>query len=86
VLLFRATGAYVNKVPFNMGKMNVSFFQVGTGSFEVNSFTKTQNLGTAGVEFVYSATNGFFGSVQYDGEFGKGYSANELQLQLGYSF
>ena len=86
VLLFRATGGYVNEVPFNMGKMNVSFFQVETGSFEVNSFTKAQNLGTAGVEFIYGATNGMFGSLQYDGEFGQGYSANELQLQVGYSF
>ena len=86
VLLFRATGAYVNKVPFNLGKMAVSFFQVETGSFEVISFTKTQNLGMAGVEFVYGATNGMFGSIQYDGEFGQGYSANELQLQVGYSF
>ena len=86
VLLFRATGAYVNKVPFSMGKMTVDFYQTDIASFEVNSFTKTQNLGTAGVEFVYGATNGMFGSLQYDGEFGKGYSANELQLQVGYSF
>ena len=86
VLLFRATGAYVNKVPFSMGKMRVDFYQTSIASFEVDSFNKTQNLGTAGVEFVYGATNGMFGSLQYDGEFGKGYSANELQVQVGYSF
>lgn len=86
VLLFRATGGYVNQAPFNMGKMTVDFYQTGIGSFEVNSLKKTQNLGTAGAEIVYGATNGLFGSVQYDGEFGRGYSANELQLQVGYSF
>ena len=69
-----------------MGKMRVDFYQTSIASFEVDSFNKTQNLGTAGVEFVYGATNGMFGSLQYDGEFGKGYSANELQVQVGYSF
>jgi uncharacterized protein with beta-barrel porin domain len=85
-LLFRATGAYVNQVPFSVGAMQVSFLQVGTGSFLVNSFSTTQNLGTAGAEIVYSANSGIFGSIQYDGEFGRGYSANELQLQVGCSF
>ena len=86
VLLFRATGAYVNQLPFNIGKMTVNFYQTGIGTFEVNSLNKTQNLGMAGAEIVYGATNGLFTSIQYDGEFGRGYSANELQLQVGYSF
>ncbi len=86
ILLFRAMGAYVHQLPSHMGFMNVSFFNITSSSFQVNSFTKTQTLGAASAEVTYGAINGILGSVQYEGEFGEGYSSNNLQLQLGYSF
>ena len=51
-----------------------------------NFFFWWSKIGTVGAELVYGGPTGIFGSVQYNGEFGSGYSENELQLQIGYSF
>ena len=56
------------------------------GSFQVNSFTDTENLWTAGVDFLYRAKSGFFVGVDYQGEFGSGYFSNEAQFKAGWAF
>ena len=85
IYLIKTTFAYVNKRPFDLGAMTVALTELG-GSFTVNSFTETENLWTPGIEFVYRAPYGLFASIEYDGEFGSGYTSNQLQGKFGWCF
>lgn len=85
VFILRETLSYVNKKPFNTGKIRASI--VGApGSFTVESFTKAQNLFSPALEVFYRATNGGFCSLTYEGEYGSGYSSNEVIGEVGIFF
>ena len=84
--ILKETVGYINKQPFNVGAMNAAI--VGApGSFTVTSFNDNQSLFTPGVEILYRSDEWrAMISLSYDGEFGSGYIANELQLRIGKYF
>jgi hypothetical protein len=57
-----------------------------TGEFGVDIFTQAQNLFTPGVEIFFEEKHQVFFSLVYEGEFGGGYTTNELLLRLGKAF
>jgi len=84
--ILKETAAYINKQPFHVGAMTAAV--VGApGSFSVTSFTKNQSLFTPGIEILFrSCEQSAMVSLSYDGEFGSGYMANELQVRVGKYF
>jgi hypothetical protein len=84
--ILKETAAYLNKQPFHVGTLRASI--VGSpGSFGVSSFEQNQSLFTPGLEILYrSWRNNAMVSLSYNGEFGSGYSSNELQLRIGKYF
>ena len=73
LFLLKMNAAYVNKIPFGIGHMTAYLIPAG-GSFQVDSFTDCENLWTAGLELLCRENySGWFGAVEYRGEFGSGY-------------
>lgn len=84
VCVFNGKLSYVNKAPFNTGR--ISAFIVGApGSFTVTSFT-TQNLVSPGAQVFIKGNNNIYGSLTYDGEFGSGYIFNQVVGTIGKTF
>lgn len=84
--ILKETLGYINKQPFHVGSMNAAI--VGApGSFSNTSFRQNQSLFTPGIEIFYrSNEKNIMASFSYDGEFGSGYIANELQFTIGKYF
>ena len=79
--------SFVNKKTFRTG--NVSSAIVGTTAlFSVESFRNTQNLGSAGIEFLWrrGQKNPVTFSLAYNGEFGSQYWSQEGIIRLEKDF
>ena len=82
--ILKETLAYINKQPFSVGAMTAAV--VGApATFTVSSFRHNQSLIAPGIEFLYRKKNTML-SLGYDGEFGSGYTSNEVQLRFGEYF
>ena len=81
----RGKASYVNLIPFQVGHVT-AFLTGAPSSFTVTSFTKTQNLIAAAVEFFCQHRSGWFGSLQYDGQYGSSYSNNQATMRVGKMF
>ena len=86
--VLRESISYVNKAPFNVGKIQANI--VGyPGSFSVDSFTETENLVSPALQILYRGTSGAFGSLSYIGEFQLGsswYVSNAVLAKVGCYF
>jgi len=84
-IMLKGCAAYVNKAFFDVGKVQAAL--VGNPKyFTLKTFKQNQNLFTLGVTGLFEGSDGWYGSVAYDGEFGNKYIANDLQLQFGRAF
>ena len=81
----RGKASYVNLIPFQVGQVT-AFLTGAPSSFTVTSFIKTQNLIAAAVEFFCQHRSGWFGSLQYDGQYGSNYSNNQATMRVGKMF
>lgn len=85
MVVFREKLSYVNKAPFQTGKVTAAI--VGEpGSFTVETFTTNQSLVAPGFELFFRSRGGFFASANYEGEFGSGYRSNSVFAKLGVEF
>lgn len=81
----RQTLSYVNKKPFSVGQVIASV--VGQpGFFTVETFQDVQNLFSPSAEIFFKRKDGVYGSLIYIGEFGSGYTSNEVFLKVGIYF
>ena len=86
-LLLEEKGSYVNKTPFNVGRVNA--FLVGSaGSFTVETFTSSQNLGVVEMLFGFEPINRCYpyGSLSYQGEFGSGFQSHQVTTEVSWDF
>ncbi len=83
-LLFVPRASYINKKPFNVGKIEASI--VGnTSTFD--SLEDVQNIAAGGLDIFFEThSNGIFGQISYDGEFGTQYTSQELRFEIGIDF
>jgi len=85
IVVLREKAAYLSKAPFDTGRVTSAF--VGSpNSFTVETFTSNQNLFTGSLELFVKGNNGWFGALQYDGEFGSDYISNQCVAKLGKYF
>ena len=83
--ILRQTIAYVFKNPHSIGHL-IAAIPNGPGTFTVQSFAKNQNLLTLGFEASYFSEIGWFGTLNYNGEFGSDYESNVVQAKIGCNF
>jgi uncharacterized protein with beta-barrel porin domain len=87
--IFQQSASYVNKALFNT-KMSAAIViptVIPAGSFTVQSYNKTLNLGAVGLELFYKhKPTGFFLSTTYQGEFGSSYMSNDITGTVGVFF
>ena len=81
----RGKASYINLIPFQVGQVT-AFLTGAPSSFTVTSFIKTQNLIATAVEFFGQHRSGWFGSLQYDGQYGSSYSNNQATMRVGKMF
>ncbi len=84
-IVLREGASYVNKKPFNVGKITAALVVAG-GGFLVDSFEGTQNLFAPSLELFYRSNGDVFTGLTYYGEFGSGYVSNTGQAQVGMNF
>ncbi|MBS0615583.1 MAG: autotransporter outer membrane beta-barrel domain-containing protein [Verrucomicrobia bacterium] len=79
--------SYVNKKPFQMGRLRAYIVGVPE-EFTVQTFTTPQNLGVAKFELTFQpkARNYFWGSISYQGEFGSKFIAHIVALTGNWNF
>jgi len=81
-------GSYVNKKPFSTHPQH-AYFAGGTSSFDVKLFPgELQNLGVVslGSQFVPCSNKHFYGSINYQGEFGSKFQSHSLVFEIGKRF
>ncbi len=84
---FKEKASYVNKKPFKVGNVTASL--VGApGSFTVDTFTTTQNLGIAELEILFEPIDPryLYGSIDYQGEFSSKYQSHVVTLGVNWNF
>lgn len=77
--------SYVYKKPHNVGSLNAAIIGAPS-SFGVEAFTSDQSLISPAVELFWQTNWNGYGSINYEGEFGSGYSSNQFYGKIGYSF
>ena len=86
-LVLQEKGSYVNKTPFNVGKINAVL--VGfPGSFTVETLTTSQNLGVAEMSFIFEPIDHRYpyGSLSYQGEFCPSYQSHQISAEVSWDF
>lgn len=86
-LILEENGSYIYRKPYSLG--NVTGALIGApGTFTMLTFTEAQNLGSAGLVFLFEPTCSRYpvGTVAYKAEFGSGYQAHEVLLGTEWSF
>ncbi|MEN9654844.1 MAG: hypothetical protein RL235_956 [Chlamydiota bacterium] len=81
-------GSYVRKDPFHAGP-STTFFVGSASSFGIDVFSnQTQNLGAVQfqIQWIPCAVRDLFGSLSYQGVFGRRFASNELSCELGKNF
>ncbi len=79
--ILRGKASYINKAPFSLDRISVTL--AGTSDFlTVCSFTASQNLVSPSIEIFCQTKSGFFASLLYNGEFGKGFWSHEAMLRF----
>jgi uncharacterized protein with beta-barrel porin domain len=77
--------SYILRTPFGVGNRSVNI--VGSpGSFNVVAFTQNQSLFSPSLELTWCKNNGLYGAVVYEGEFGSGWTSNEIVGRIGKVF
>jgi hypothetical protein len=86
-LIVQENGSYIYRKPHNIGDMNVALIGA-PGSVTLLAFTNAQNLGSAGIEFIFEPICPSYpvGTIEYKGEFGSGYQSHEVMLGMEWSF
>lgn len=82
--ILRQVMAYVNKAPFRTKGFSAAIVDQA-GSYMFETFTRVQNILAVEFEAMVKGDNGYFGSVEYDGEFFSG-ASNQAQLKFGRYF
>jgi autotransporter-associated beta strand protein len=83
--ILRGKISYVNQVPFHQSALQANL--IGTpGSLSLATSIRTQNLFSPALEFYCKHAQGFFVSLLYNGQIGKGFQNNELEGKLGFIF
>jgi len=85
--IFEEGVSYVNKTPFDVGKMNT--FLVGSpGSFTVETMSNSQNLAAVELSTQFEPVNEAYpyGSLTYYGEYNTSFISHQLQLEIAWDF
>jgi len=86
--VLRETLSFVNKQPFDVGRINAYLVGYPPG-FSVESFTQNQSLFSPSLQFFYRSRYGGFSSLSYVGEFQLGagsYRSNRVLAKIGMYF
>ncbi len=86
ILIFRQSASYVNKKAFHIGKLPDIAIVGEAPGFTVTTFKKDQHQFSPGLEIFFREKQGWFFSAEYTGEFGSGYTSNELLGKIGKFF
>ena len=78
--------SYIYQKGFSLGKLSSMAIVGAPGGFTVNTFTKVQNLFSPAFELFVKWKDRWFFSANYEGEFGNGYTTNEVSSKLGCYF
>jgi outer membrane autotransporter protein len=79
--------SYVNTHSFHAGRVNA--FLVGSpGAFTVETLASAQNLGVAQLAMSFDPINAYYPKTTlfYQGEFGRRYQSNQLNIELAWQF
>ena len=71
---------------FGLGTISGVTIPGASRSFTVETFKDDQNLISPSLELFFRGKGGVFFSLNYDGEFGSGYTSNEIMGTIGVFF
>ena len=83
--ILRGKISYINQTPFHQGAIRANLIGEAT-SLELETSIRTQNLISPALELYWQHQRGLIFSISYNGQFGKWYRNNELEIKLGHSF
>ena len=78
--------SYLNRKGFGLGTISGVTIPGASRSFTVETFKDDQNLISPSLELFFRGKGGVFFSLNYDGEFGSGYTSNEIMGTIGVFF
>lgn len=85
IFVVRAKLSYVYKKPHNVGHLDAAIVGAPT-SFFVEAFTTHQSLVSPAAELFWKTNWNGYASLVYDGEFGSGYTSNQIYARIGVFF
>ena len=86
VIILKEKLSYIYQKGFGLGTLSSTAIVGAPDGFTVTTFTKNQNLFSPAFELFVKWEDRWFFSADYEGEFGSGYTTNEVRGQLGYYF
>ena len=78
--------SYLNRKGFGLGTISGVTIPGASQSFTVETFTDDQNLVSPALELFFRGKKDVFFSLEYEGEFGSGYSSNQITGKIGAFF
>lgn len=87
IFMAKESLSYVYKKPLgNTGQITAAIVGAPGGTFTVETLTESQNLIAPGFELFYRMRNGFFITLDYQGEFSGPFKSNTIVLKTGIEF
>ena len=87
IFMAKESLSYVYKKPLgNTGQVTAAIVGAPGGTFTVETLTESQNLIAPGLELLYRMRNGFFITLDYQGEFSGPFKNNTIVLKTGIEF
>ena len=84
-IILKSKASYIYQKGFQLGELSNMAIVGAPEGFTVTTFTKAQKLLSPALELFASWRRSFF-SLNYEGEFGSGYTSNELSARVGRYF